>query len=79
MIDITEIIYVILNYHVIIDIFKVQLKLCVYVLCFSYLVLFIFIYSYIFFLFRSDAMKKIQKLMRQKNLEQALGLLRTAR
>ncbi|KAM0735754.1 Protein timeless-like protein [Formica fusca] len=28
---------------------------------------------------KSDAMKKIQKLMRQKNLEQALGLLRAAR
>lgn len=79
MIDITEIIYVTLNYYIIIDVFKVQLKLCVYILCFSYLFLFILIYSYIFFLFRSDAMKKIQKLMRQRNLEQALGLLRTAR
>ncbi|XP_070151223.1 protein timeless homolog [Polyergus mexicanus] len=28
---------------------------------------------------KSDAMKKIQKLMRQRNLEQALGLLRAAR
>lgn len=32
-----------------------------------------------FFVFRVDAMKKIQKLLRSKFLEQAVGLIRAAR
>lgn len=33
----------------------------------------------ILFLFRSDAMKKIQKLLRKKEFEEAVGLLRASR